>query len=78
MRVTWGYYSLIQYCPDLSKAESVNVGVLLFCPDVKFIDARTSSGNDRVRRFFGGGSFDSARLQAAKKAIEVRLRICRD
>ncbi len=73
-----GYYSLIQYCPDLSKAESVNVGVLLFCPDMKFIDARTSSGNDRVRKFFGRESFDSARLQAAKRAIETRLRLCRE
>ncbi len=73
-----GYYSLIQYCPDLSKAESVNVGVLLFCPEVKFIGARTSSENTRVRRFFGTGTFDPARLQAAKKAIEARLRLCRD
>ena len=73
-----GYYSLIQYCPDLSKAESVNVGVLLFCPESKFIDARTSSGNDRVRRLVGTGNFDPARLQAAKKAIEARLRICQE
>lgn len=78
MGATRGYYSLIQYCPDLSKAESVNVGVLLFCPEAKFIDARTSSENSRVRKFFGSGTFDSVRLQAAKKAIETRLRVCRD
>jgi len=78
MGATRGYYSLIQYCPDLSKAESVNVGVLLFCPEAKFIDARTSSENSRVRKFFGPGTFDPVRLQAAKKAIEARLRVCRD
>lgn len=78
MGATRGYYSLIQHCPDLSKAESVNVGVLLFCPEAKFIDARTSSENSRVRKFFGSGTFDSVRLQAAKKALETRLRICRD
>ena len=49
-----GYYSLIQYCPDLSRLEAVNVGVVLFCPEPRFIEARTSAGNDKPRRLFGG------------------------
>jgi hypothetical protein len=69
-----GYYSLIQYCPDPSRAEGANVGVLLFCPELKFIEARTAAGNDRVRRFFGRTSFDPDRLRAAKRAMEYRLR----
>lgn len=31
--MTQGYYSLIQYCPDFSRAEAANVGVLLFQPE---------------------------------------------
>jgi hypothetical protein len=73
-----GYYSVIQYCPDLSRLEAANVGVLLFCPEAKFIAARTSAGNDRVRRFFGSESFDPFYLNSAKRSIENRLRVDRD
>lgn len=31
--MTWGYYSLIQYCPDFSRAEAANVGLVLFQTD---------------------------------------------
>lgn len=70
-----GYYSLIQYCPDLSRAEAANVGVVLFCPSLRFIQARTSSGNDRIRRFFRGLDFDRDRLNHVKQSIERRLRV---
>jgi hypothetical protein len=69
-----GYYSLIQYCPDLSRAEAANVGVLLFCPALRFLDARTAQGNDRVRRFFGPGSLDLGRINVMKRSIARRLR----
>lgn len=73
-----GYYSLIQYCPDPSRAECANVGIVLFCPEVRFIEARTATGNDRARRFFGTDSFDPSRLRTAKRAIEDRIRVSRD
>jgi len=69
-----GYYSLIQYCPDLSRLESVNVGVVLFCPEAKFIEARTAAGNDKPRRMFGDKNIDRERLNAAKSAMETRFR----
>jgi hypothetical protein len=68
-----GYYSVIQYLPDPARAEAVNVGVLLFCPDLRFIEARTRRDNDRVRRMFGQHSFDSHKLNAAKQSIEMRI-----
>ncbi|MEX2213491.1 MAG: DUF3037 domain-containing protein [Phycisphaeraceae bacterium] len=68
-----GYYSLVQFCPDLSRAEAVNVGVLLFCPQRGFIAARTQHSNERVRKFFGADTFDGERLNAAKEALEKRL-----
>lgn len=79
MQYMKGYYGIIQYCPDSSRAEAANVGVILFCPRLRFIEARTSRGNDRVRRFFGPDlEFDLERVNAAKKAIEYRLNIKRD
>lgn len=73
-----GYYSLIQYCPDASRAEAANVGVLLFCPDLRYIDAKVSRGNDRIARFFHRGTFDAERINAAKQAIVSRLEVERD
>ncbi|HVV70601.1 MAG TPA: DUF3037 domain-containing protein, partial [Verrucomicrobiae bacterium] len=70
-----GYYSLVQYCPDLSRAEAANVGVLLFCPDKHFIDVRTTASNQHVARFFGRDSFDPERLRTLKRFIEDRVRL---
>ena len=74
MSYTKSYYSLIQYCPDESRAEAVNLGVVLLCPDLGFLDLLTSQTHDRVERLFGRGSFDPQRLTDATIAIENRLR----
>lgn len=74
-----GYYSLIQYSPNPSRAESVNVGVLLFSPTLHFLDAEFSRGNDRVRRFFGrDDGLDLVRLNARKQAIKDRFVVEKD
>jgi hypothetical protein len=78
MKATRGYYSVIQYCPDASRLEAANIGVLLFCPDIRFVRARTAAGNDRIRRFFRGQAIDLYRVNAAKRAIERRLETDRD
>ena len=73
MNATKGYYSLIQYCPDESRLEAVNIGVVLFCPERGFLESRTAESNDRVRRFFGRDTFDPQRLNDAKRALVNRL-----
>jgi len=78
MSAAKGYYSLIQYCPDRSRLEAANIGVLLFCPEMPFVEARLAKGNDRIRRFFGADSFDKRRVNAAKRAIEHRLAVDRE
>jgi hypothetical protein len=75
MSPTRGYYSLIQFCPDPARLEAANVGVVLFCPDLGFIKAKTARGNDRLRRFFRAESFDRRRVDAAKRAIVDRLNV---
>ncbi|MBN1489356.1 MAG: DUF3037 domain-containing protein [Phycisphaerae bacterium] len=69
------YYSVIQYCPNRSRLEAANIGVLLLCPEAQFVRARTAANNARVRRFFNKDSFDldTKRINATKKAIERRL-----
>lgn len=74
-----GYYSLIQYAPNPSRAEAVNVGVLLFCPTLNVLDAEFSRSNDRVRRFFGRDTeLDLVRLNTRKQAIKDRFVVEKD
>jgi len=78
MNAKRGYYSLIQFCPDPSRAERVNVGVVLFCPEAEFIAARTAHGNRQAEKLVAREALDRAGLNAAKRAIERRLEVERE
>ena len=73
MNPSKGYYCIIQYCPDLSRLESANIGVLIFCPERSFLKARTSTSNERIRKFFGTEDYDWSQISSLKKGIEERL-----
>jgi Protein of unknown function (DUF3037) len=75
MESSKGYYSLIQYCPDLARLEAANIGVILFCPELKFIRAKVAQGNDRIRRFFGSQDDDWTQINAVKNTIVNRLEV---
>lgn len=68
-----GYFSLIQYCPDLGRLEAANVGVLLFCPERQFLKAITVRTNARIRRFFGAEGHDWERINSFKQGIVERI-----
>ncbi|MGA2035327.1 MAG: DUF3037 domain-containing protein [Thermoguttaceae bacterium] len=68
-----GYYSLVQFYPNPSRAEAVNLGVVLFCPDAGFLGAKMSAGNKPAMKLVGRAGIDPAELNAAKRAIEHRL-----
>src|SRR5438552_3843697 len=70
-----GYYSLIQFCPNPSRLEVVNVGVVLFCSEPRFLAARTAKGNQRPAKLVGRHQLDSASLNSAKQALERRLQV---
>ncbi len=73
METTAGFYSLIQFCPDLSRLEAANIGVLLFCPERRFLRAKTSEGNAHIRRFFGRVDEGWSRITLLKEAFEERV-----
>jgi hypothetical protein len=77
MKPMRGYYSLIQFCPDASRLEAVNMGVLLFCPEANFIAARTTASNRRAAKLLGPGELNRAALNSAKRAFERRLEVDR-
>lgn len=73
MKTDLGYYSIIQYCPDPSRKEAANVGVVLFCPDRQVLLVRTTTSNQRIRRFFGPLDIDQQQLNTLKLSIQRRL-----
>jgi hypothetical protein len=73
MNPTKGYYSIVQYCPDLTKLEAANIGVLLFCPEREFLAAKTARNNGRIRKFFGSEGRDGNKINVLKVAFEDRV-----
>lgn len=73
MKAMKGYYSLIQFCPNPSRSEAVNVGVALVCPEAGFVAAHISEDNARAKRFFGRDGLQLVGLSSAKEALRDRL-----
>lgn len=69
-----GWFSIVQYCPDPNRLESANMGVLLFCPGLDFLDVRMSSNNSRITKFFGPLKSDRQNLDSFKKGLVERVR----
>lgn len=73
MNAKKGYYSVVQYVPDLDRAESVNIGVLLFVSEIQFCEVRIARDNRRVRHFFGVSGDDLKRLTEFKRSFAHRI-----
>src|SRR5689334_17691453 len=71
-----GYYSILQYVPNIERSEGANIGIVLFCPEIDYLKAYTSVSNERVKRFFGPDKnihLDMDRLNVLKLAFEERI-----
>lgn len=68
-----GYYSLIQFFPDPSRLEVVNIGVALYSVAEKRLHVRISQSNQRIRRFFGNQNWPL--VSRGKTAIVNQLRL---
>ncbi len=68
-----GYYSLIQFCPDRARLESVNVGVVLFVPSTGYLNALTSRKSRRLQQVFGKGAIDPWWLKTVRESAVAGL-----
>ncbi|MCE7933838.1 MAG: DUF3037 domain-containing protein [Chlorobi bacterium CHB2] len=76
MQPAKGYYSIVQYVPDVERTEGANIGIVLFCPDKHFLQAKLSPNNNRVNRFFGSkpdSNLDGTRIKTLKMAFQERM-----
>jgi hypothetical protein len=71
-----GYYSVMQYCPDTSRAEAANVGLVIFRPEPHALVVKTTNTLARVKRFFKPNAKEFSRIRdavrAAATAFEMR------
>lgn len=72
------YYSLIQFCPDIMRLEAVNVGVVLFCPSLGFLSAKTTNKIARATKLIAKEDVARGSLLSALRGIEHRLSVNRD
>ncbi len=73
MKPNKGWFSIVQFCPDPNRLESANVGVLLFCPALEFLDVRMASDNHRIIKFFGPLKSDRQIVDSFKKGLVERV-----
>ncbi len=74
MTATRGFFSVVQFCPNLDRGEYVNVGVVLAVPDRRLLEIRMAEDNEGPKQRFGAEAFDDGRLALAKAGIAGRLR----
>jgi hypothetical protein len=70
---TTGFYSVVQFCPDLVRGEVVNIGVIVGSPGLG-LRARMSERNEYVKNMFGVSAYDDTRLSFAKTGFVERLK----
>lgn len=74
MKPNKGWFSVVQFCPDPNRLESANIGVLLFCPALKFLDVRIATDNHRIIKFFGPLKAERQAVDSFKKGLAERVR----
>jgi DUF3037 family protein len=70
---TKGYYSVVRFVPDAFRGEGVNLGVILLCPDMCFLEWKLTSNHQRARRFFKYET-DVERLRVLGLGLSDRLK----
>jgi hypothetical protein len=65
-------YAIVRVVPRVERGERVNVGIVLSCPDLDFLDARVELNPGRLHAI--DGELD---LEATRAHLELIPRICR-
>ena len=68
------YYCIVQYRHDLSNPNAVNIGVLLFCPENGFLDAKLTADAHSEAQFFSDSELDLEWIATSKQALLNRLK----
>ena len=64
-------YAVLRVVPRVERGEYMNAGVVLYCQDARFLDARVHLDPERLRAFAPGLDHD-----AVMKHLEAARKIC--
>lgn len=67
------FYSVVQYCPDRFRAEAVNIGLVLYCEEPRFLRARIVDNHRRLRRVFGVSGRTLATIRLSERNLLHRI-----
>lgn len=73
MATTKGFYSIIQFVPDLDRAEGANVGIVLVVPELGYLEVSMAPDNEAPKQRFRVTDIDEVRLNVAKEGIRARI-----
>lgn len=68
-----GFYSVVQYCPNRFRAETVNVGLVLLCVDPHALRVRMTGNHERVRKLFAVGRPELKNLKLSTHGMTSRI-----
>jgi hypothetical protein len=70
------YFSLMRYVYDPLSQEFVNIGVVVYCPDIAFLRATFTTRYRRISKMFG--QIDGASFRGLSRYIENQIAILSD
>lgn len=68
-------YAVIRVVPRVERGESINVGVILSCPDLAFLDARVELDEARLRAL--DASLDTEAIETLRATLATIPLVCR-
>lgn len=74
MKPLTAYYCAVQYRHDLSRPNAANIGVVLFCPETQFLEAKLSPNAHLEGQVFHDSSVDPEWISLSKQALLNRLK----
>lgn len=66
-----GYYSLMQYVPNVRRNEGLNCGLLLLCPSQNYLDIKTNPSVSRLSHVFRNKSIEHIKAQIRYAQIQI-------
>lgn len=69
-----GYYSIVRYVHNLERGEHVNIGVLVYCPELGFLNTMLSPGQDKPKRYFSSEEgWDADKFREIRTIFKQRI-----
>ena len=67
-----GYFSIIQFSPDIARCEAINIGIILFSEELDFFEIKTTENLTRAKSLI----FPSSKIKSMEFLKTAKLSFC--